>query len=275
MADEEIEQFIVRVEKLENNKGKAICSCDDWKKNNPNRCKHSDELCAEENIEQVLEGSAPVISVPETLTPSAPVDVVPMFPIVTTKPFNANKYTGNKYTLHETHSGIRLFITVQSGKISAKAFSLVKGNVEKLGDYSLPQHLIDSLAKLPDAVYDGKIYLEGGKTEDISTVDSELLSIVLFDVIEIANNVITNLPFSLRREKLEELFWISNITADDSLFLVETFPASDTKVAEILSKSGFGAILKDNLSTYVYGNSDATTRWVLFIPPKNKVAPKE
>lgn len=247
--------------------GSSVCDCPEGKLKKT--CIHVTELAKEYAVtltETITDDIKPQVAESE-IVPEAP-----MLPIVTTKKFTIDKFPPSKYIIQERHSGIRLLVKIIKGSIVASSFVQVKGVVTALGECALPQHIINSLSKFPDGIYDCQLYVAGRKIVDIHKIDPEELSLEFIDVLEVTNKPCMRLPYFERRLQLEEVFWISDITTEDSISLCSSIVSNEEYVNSVLAKPGLGVVLKAVNSVYCYGVSNGNTgqsnRWILFVSLK-------
>jgi hypothetical protein len=249
--------------KLNTDTGESSCNCPGWrfvKKGSTGRsCKHTRKLEAEAG--QTI--PAAVVAPPPTATSwtasNMPKPMLAIAMTIQSKQTYMEEVRARvaalstpDHVLEEKYDGIR-WIVRKSGN-SVAAFSRPRGGKDEGNEQTITPALRAALLTLPDCLIDGEQVTPGGRSWNVSRIDSEK-RFVVFDVIEVAGQSVTGLTYTERRAMLELLFAHYTATAPDVplLSIPAMQPVSMAAVQAIWDRGGEGAIIKRIKSTYQPG----------------------
>lgn len=259
-----------------NSNGLLSCDCLGWtskREGKPRHCKHTKDIAVvngltiEERDGQmfVVAGGAAVdprkaakaeaTTKPETVAADAPKTakveaskergfIEPMLASKMPDGMNADSYDARAFVMEEKYDGHRLVITVTGGAVRAWS-RLANGR-------TLPTHLNDLMAKMPDGTYDGEIIVPGNKSYGVTAgANAGNEALVLFDVIEVLGRSIKAETQDKRREFLTVAYGM--LDGQKGVELSKQMDPSSAAVKEIWARGGEGAIIKSRNAKYQPG----------------------
>lgn len=132
--------------------------------------------------------------------------------------------------------GIRIGLRVTEGAALA-AWSRL-GNSKMM-----PAHIVTAAKNLPVGYYDGELTVPGGKSWDVTaSKNSKMLSLVLFDMLEVLGHSICSLTQSERIHYLRTA--TSGLRDDPAIIVAEGMPVSQSYYDSIIAGGGEGIMVK-------------------------------
>jgi bifunctional non-homologous end joining protein LigD len=163
-----------------------------------------------------------------------------------------NDYPVADWVLEEKFDGHRMIITTRSGQ-APLAWSRV-GNAKPL-----PEHLArEVMSNLPTGTFDGEIYVPGGTSTDVTALENtQLLQLVLFDVLLVENANVMQMDATARRQILQTA---GAKLQGDFLSIAPQYVPSEGMLLKLWNRGGEGGILKRRDAVYEFGKRAKT--WV-------------
>jgi ATP-dependent DNA ligase len=240
-----------------NDDGKLTCDCPGWtvrRGDQPRQCKHTKSLAKDKPIavkgEYVYLGAAPAapVSIPALPTsdrPPAPMLASAITDLVTGTAFDA-QYSG--WLMEEKYDGHRVQVVVKERTV--RAWSRPRAGEVAL-ERSLPSPVSQAFLRLPDGIYDGELWLPGGKSSDVARKElQEQLVFVLFDLLEVEGRSWREQLYLNRRQALNLL---GTMVEGTPIQVAEVVACTWANVQRIWDAGGEGVILKRPDSTYQPG----------------------
>lgn len=156
-------------------------------------------------------------------------------------------FENDGYRLEVKYDGIR-WIVRKSG-LDVAAFSRPSTEHPHGLPKTIPPKLREAILRLPDGVYDGEFVTPGGRSWNVSRLDTEK-RLVLFDVLEVLGEPTTGRPYTERRDIL--VMCVQHY-GGPLLYVSSGYPVSMQAVLDIWAHGGEGAIVKRVDSTYQPG----------------------
>ncbi|HET9566322.1 MAG TPA: hypothetical protein VFP27_17910 [Mycobacterium sp.] len=249
--------------------GVAWCQCNGWKFNKSavKECTHTRQFLAEyardgapAPVQQQARADRAATAAARTPDPALPTDPVkPMLAQALTKGQKLASYYNDRYVLEVKKDGFRL-VVYKRGSLLTPYTRPRSGKEMTARPELLTATMRKAFAQLPDGIYDGETMIP-------VTTSSRCTypHFVLFDVIELLGETVTNRPYTERRQLLELAagHYLKGLDPDDAepaLTLVEVMDPTDANVAILLAddQKQEGGILKLKSSRYEPGRrSDA------------------
>lgn len=258
---------------LINDNGLLSCDCPGWtvkKEGKVRECKHTKKVAQDQKLvlierdgQQFILHNEDGVRVPAmpraTHTPIGEVEDLGGMPPGFIEPMLASAmhagtvlsdYTPDIWGLEEKFDGHRIIMRVHMNPI-VDAWSRA-GNRR-----TLPEHILREALKLPPGVYDGELIVPGAKSYGVTAgQNSGTEQLMLFDVLELHGDRVTNETYEYRRECLSIATEHLDMEPDVMPISVSdrwTGPSWDGIVADIWNRGGEGAILKRLRATYTPG----------------------
>lgn len=123
---------------------------------------------------------------------------------------------------------------------------------------TLAPQIVAAMRFLPDGVYDGEVHIPGGVSTDVPSISLRTkMTFAIFDVLELMDESVMDLPLFTRRSLLEGFF---EDVQEPGLILAPQFEPTLENVQAIWANGGEGAVMKLKSSTYQPGTR--TPDWV-------------
>jgi ATP-dependent DNA ligase len=153
------------------------------------------------------------------------------------------EFNNDLWTMEQKFDGHRCLIDVEDGQVTTPLRSV-----------TLPFHLTNELAYLPNGTYDGELVIPGGTATDVPNLAlRDKLTYVLFDALTIYGTPLTDQPYRIRREALEQAFGLAAARAAREMPHIRiALPLRPEfrRVKELWNSGAEGVILKRWNSTY-------------------------
>lgn len=168
--------------------------------------------------------------------------------------------TPGQWVAEQKYDGHRILVEVRGG---------VAAGWSRLGKYrQLPHHLCEAFRNVADGIYDGELFVPGGKAYGVKELtNSAELVYVAFDILQVGAETLIDFPYWERRKRLGEI--IKNQESGSYFSALSTSPmwavSSEREVDHILrqvwDRDGEGLILKDISMPYTPGKRPKNS-WV-------------
>jgi ATP-dependent DNA ligase len=153
-------------------------------------------------------------------------------------------FSKNDWLLEEKYDGHRIILRINEDR-SVQAWSRV-GN-----ERTLPPQILRATKGLPVATIDTEMYVPGGISTDVTSLDKQhLLKMVAFDILKVGNHSAMDRSQEERRALLEAA--LSKVDGDN-IRLAEQWDPSEEALHAVWHREGEGGILKLRKSPYLAG----------------------
>jgi len=123
----------------------------------------------------------------------------------------------------------------------------------------LPKHLMETLALLPNGVYDGELMVPGKRSYGVTELaNGGELVYTVFDILSLLGRDVAPEPYDQRRKYLEEIFHHKNLKDETAVVLAPSWPVDSmaqirTMCQMVWDADGEGLIIKRRKAPYVPG----------------------
>lgn len=250
--------------------GLISCKCPGWinKRDGQDRhCRHTDlfikefSLTVEVRDEQQFATNAgkakpvPVLTRTDRLLAetTAASFLQPMLASPMPEGWDADHYPAVSHVMEEKFDGHRILTLVKAGKLKSWARS-EKGR-------TLPTHILNIMAELPDGLYDGELIVPGKHSYDVTAgINTGTEVMILFDLLSALGQSTTSFIFEMRRQLLETAFQAIKRKRTTAVRLAKQQAPSMKEVKLIWKRGGEGAVIKRLASLYHPGGR--TDDWI-------------
>jgi ATP-dependent DNA ligase len=238
----------------------ASCNCPGWTQHDKRNCWHVRDALA--GGKQAVTRSGPAAP-PRNSKPyvaDIPAErirvgfITPM--LADSAPFTAGeaaqalaRYT-DRYYLEEKFDGWRIVAAVRTNGV-------VVAWTREGNRHVLPDHIVRVLTNFPAGTYDGELIVPGGYSSNVNDASyATQLRLVLFDVMRLDDEDLTQLPFTQRRRRLEAIANVLHKRRITAVTVSQLFPADWTSMQAIWNRRGArteGVMLKRAAAPYQPG----------------------
>lgn len=241
------------------------CNCPGWRfkrAGGARTCKHVQQLEREVGAEPT---QAPLPTPPPAAAPIAATTepaaarVSPMLASAMTKT-RLSDYLNDRYLMGVKWDGQRL--TFRKAGDVVDGWSRPRSGKEPLTCDLLTPALLAAIRQLPDGLYDGELYVPGGKSWTVARLDqAHNRRIVIFDVLEL--NGVSTMGLSQVERNQAVVLAVAHHVQQSSAPLISAellVPVSDAAIQAVWDAGGEGVIIKAKSATYRPGKRSA--EWI-------------
>lgn len=166
------------------------------------------------------------------------------------------KPTPGQWAVEQKYDGHRLMVQITR---LIKGTPVVQAWSRNGLSRELPNHLMETLALLPEGVYDGELMVPGKRSYGVTELsNSPDLVYTVFDVINLCGRETAKEPYDTRRMYLTTIFSHQALQGETAVVLapswpVETMAQIRTMCQTVWDHDGEGLIIKRRQSPYVLG----------------------
>lgn len=172
--------------------------------------------------------------------------IAPMLAASMPKGMTIEDYSAKEWVMQEKYDGVRVTFRIKDGQVKAWSRPRAGTSIGKVR--VLHPNIVKTLLNvIPEGYYDGELVVtaQGSRSSDVAALEnSELLKLIIFDVLEVHGDTYLDSDFGYRHDVLLDIQLESGLGPDNVVGFAPIFPPSQAKIEAIVAAGGEGVVLK-------------------------------